>query len=401
MAFKLLLCFIAFPMCLIAQEKDGSVFKSYWDKGYHLDSEDGNFNLKFGGRIQYDEAIFFQDSDNETAYGTLDNASELRRVRFVNSGTLYKFLEYKLEFDFANGNAAVTDAFITLTKIPVVGNIRIGHQKEPFSLDQMNSSNDMTFMERAPVVAFKKQRNSGLLLFNNVLEQRATWAVGFYHNSDAKGKSLPEDKYNVTGRITGLPYYNKEENKLLHLGLAYSDRNPSGRTYNIKSKPASHLAPVYVETQPIENVKTDYTLGTELALIWDRFAVQGEYILSGLENDVNTYNFNGYYGEASYFLTGEHKNYSTKDGWFKRVSPKNNFNPAGENKGWGALETAIRYSSLDLNDETVNGGKLNNITAALNWYLNPAARFSVNYVHAMVNDLGDTDIVQARFQIAF
>lgn len=400
MKLTLLFFLSLIPIVLFAQE-DNNGFISYWDKGYHLDSNDGNFKLKFGGRIQYDEAFFFQDADNENAFGKIENASELRRVRFVNQGTIYKFLSYKLEFDFAKGSATVTDAFITISKLPVIGNVRIGHQKEPFSLDKMNSSNDMTFMERAAVTDFKKQRNSGLLVFNTTLEKRATWAVGIYHNSDAAGKSLPGDRYNITGRVTALPFYKKEGNKLLHLGLAYSNRNPSGRIYNAKSKPDSHLAPVYVNTETIENVTNNHTLGTELALVWESFALQGEYIASGLKDEVNSYNFNGYYGEASYFLTGEYKNYSTKDGWFKRVSPKKNFNPIGENKGWGAFEAAVRYSSLDLNDETVNGGELSNITAALNWYLNPATRFSVNYVHAMVDAIGDTDIVQFRFQVAF
>jgi len=388
------------PIWLMAQEK-GNGFTSYWDKGYHLDSNDGNIKLKFGGRIQYDEAFFFQDDDIDDAYGSIENASELRRVRFANEGILYKFVSFKLEFDFASGNAIVSDAFITLTSLPAIGNIRIGHQKEPFSLDMMNSSNDMTFMERASVTNFKKQRNSGLLIFNTAFSQRATWAIGAYHNSDVKGKSLPDDRYNITGRITALPFYNKEENKLLHLGIAYSNRNPSERVYSIKGKPDSHLAPVYVNTGAIENVTDNHTLGTEIALVWDSFAMQGEYIASGLKDNNNTYSFKGYYGEASYFLTGEHKNYSTKDAWFKRITPKKNFNPTGEDKGWGALEAAVRYSSLDLNDETVNGGEIDNITAALNWYLNPATRFSVNYSHAMVKTIGNTDLVQFRFQVAF
>lgn len=384
----------------MAQDKDTG-FDAYWEKGYHLDSKDGNFKLKFGGRIQYDKAFFFQDDAIETEFGAFENASEFRRVRFANEGTIYKFIFYKLEFDFASGHADVTDAFITLTDLPAIGNIRIGHQKEPFSLDMMNSSNDMTFMERAPVTNFKKQRNSGLLVFNTAFEQRATWAIGAYHNSDDTGQSLPDDRYNITGRITGLPYYNKEENKLLHLGLAYSNRNPSGRVYNIRSRPDSNLAPLYVDTEIIENVTENHTLGTELALIWDSFALQGEYIASGVKDDVNTYNFSGYYGEASYFITGEHKNYATKDAWFKRITPNNNFNPTSEDKGWGAFEAAVRYSSLDLNDETVKGGEINSIAAALNWHLNPATRFSVNYVHAMVKSIGDTDLVQFRFQVAF
>ena len=390
------------PISIFAQNAPAeNGFSSYWDKGFHLDSKDGNIKLNFGGRIQYDESFFFPDAENKAAFGDIKNASELRRVRFVNSGTFYKFINYKVEFDFASGNAVVTDAFVTLTKIPVVGNIQIGHQKEPFSLDMMNSSNDATFMEAAAVTNFKKQRNSGILLFNTAFNERATWAIGAFHNSDAKGKSLPDGRINITGRITALPYFEKDKNKLLHLGIAYSNRNPSERIYNIKARPDSHLAPNYVETGDIENVTDNHTLGTELALVLNRFAFQGEYIASGLKDDVNKYNFSGYYAEATYFLTGEHKNYSTKDGWFKRVSPKKNFNPTGENKGWGAFEAALRYSSIDLNDKTVNGGELNNLTAGLNWYLNPATRFSVNYDHATVRELGVTDIVQFRFQVVF
>lgn len=76
----------------------------------------------------------------------------------------------------------------------------------------------------------------------------------------------------------------------------------------MKSKPDSNLVPNYVNTEDIENVTNNYTLGTEMALILDNFGLQGEYIASGLKDNVNSYNFKGYYGEVSYFITGEHKN---------------------------------------------------------------------------------------------
>ena len=67
---------------------------------------------------------------------------------------------------------------------------------------------------------------------------------------------------------------------------------------------------------------------------------------------------------------------------------------------------------LDLNDEDMNGGELSNFTLGVNWYLNPNLRFMLNYVRAMLDDdcyykgdmgdhCGDTDIVQARFQVDF
>ena len=71
-------------------------FKSFWDKGYNLQSEDGNFKMKFGGRIQHQWSFFSQDTDIENNFGKANNGSEFRRIRFYNSGTIYKYINYKL-----------------------------------------------------------------------------------------------------------------------------------------------------------------------------------------------------------------------------------------------------------------------------------------------------------------
>ncbi|MEE8260545.1 MAG: porin, partial [Nitrospinaceae bacterium] len=80
--------------------------------------------------------------------------------------------------------------------------------------------------------------------------------------------------------------------------------------------------------------------------------------------------------------------------------------------GWGALQVALRYSTLDLNDDNsapaYRGGEMDNITLGLNWHLNPNTRFMFNYVHSMVDSgavpstsAGNLNIFQARFQIDF
>tara|TARA_R110001592_G_scaffold237306_3_gene496110 strand:+ start:15019 stop:16251 length:1233 start_codon:yes stop_codon:yes gene_type:complete len=383
---------------LKAQEKP--FFTSEWDKGYRLSSSDGSFKMKFGGRIQEQWSFVGQDNAMNTLFGEVNNRSELRRIRFYNSGTIYQSVQYKVEFDFANGRATVTDGFIRLTDIPVVGNIQVGHFKEPFSLDMMNSSNDMTFLERAPVSAIKKQRNNGLLLFNTVLDKRATWAMGIYHNTDKTGKSMDEEKFNLTGRVTALPFYEKENNKLLHLGFAYSHRNPSGDEYSLESSAEAHLAPEYVSTGVIVGATSSNMAGGELALLWNSLSFQTEYISSSVQAAAGDFTFSGYSVEAAYFLTGEHKNYSTKVGFFKRVTPNKNFSPKDGN-GFGALEVAFRYSNLDLDDEAINGGVLNDYSFGLNWYLNPATRFSVNYTLAQLEDVGNANITQMKFQVAF
>jgi phosphate-selective porin OprO and OprP len=47
-----------------------------------------------------------------------------------------------------------------------------------------------------------------------------------------------------------------------------------------------------------------------------------------------------------------------------------------------------RYSWLDLNDKTVNGGVINAWTIGLNWFLNPNAKIQFNY------DIGYRDATQ-------
>ena len=140
----------------------------------------------------------------------------------------------------------------------------------------------------------------------------------------------------------------------------------------------------------------------EAALVLGPFSLQGEFVSSLVKTNTDTlavnYTFAGYYVFLSYFLTGESRQYSTSLSVFSRVSPKKNF---GSDGGLGAWEIGLRYSSLDLDDKTIRGGKLNNITIGINWYLNPSTRFMANYVLAQLNDVGSASIVQFRFHVDF
>ena len=67
----------------------------------------------------------------------------------------------------------------------------------------------------------------------------------------------------------------------------------------------------------------------------------------------------------------------------------------------GAWEAALRYSYLDLNDDDIHGHRVSDLTAGLNWYLNPNVRISCNYVYSDVQDSGFANIFQIRLQITF
>ena len=108
--------------------------------------------------------------------------------------------------------------------------------------------------------------------------------------------------------------------------------------------------------------------------------------------------FDGFYIQASYFLTGEQRNYKTSTGAFDRVRPKENYHYGA---GRGAWEVAARYSQIDLTDDSVSGGELKDLTLGLNWYLNPNMRMMWNYIRSHLDDVGDSDLLLMRLQIDF
>jgi len=391
-------------------------FRPYWKEGLSFETNNGAFEIKIGGRIQNDWAFISEDRDLRFFLGDFEDGAEFRRARLYISGTVYDRLEFKAQYDFADGDADFKDAYLGLKKIPYVGGIRVGQFKEPFSLEELTSSNYITFMERGLPNVFAPARSTGVMLRNHFLEERLTFAVGVFRNSNDFGQGDGEGEFNVTTRLTGLPWFEEEGRKLLHLGFGYSRRSPEDDMVRFSERPEAHLAPRFVDTGMISAKEIDL-FGGELAFVYGPFSLQGEFIYADVESDGppddfrdRNPDFYGYYVMASYFLTGEHRPYKTSSGYFDMVRPKRNFNFWGENeeRGWGAWEVAVRYSSLSLSDDSVTGGELDDITLGLNWYLNPNTRMMLNYVYAdldadgpWVPSVGAAHILQMRFQLFF
>ena len=121
------------------------------------------------------------------------------------------------------------------------------------------------------------------------------------------------------------------------------------------------------------------------------FVNQSAGILNGGAQTVNFANGNstailpGAYAQVGYFLTGEHRPYDRKAGAIDRIIPFHNFGPwnnDGGASGMGAWEIAGRWSYLDLNDKNIRGGTVTDLTAGLNWYLNPFWKMQLNYIHS-------------------
>jgi phosphate-selective porin OprO/OprP len=384
----------------------------YWDNGLRFKSEDGKFKFKLGGRIMNDWGWFDEDNDILRSTGDQVDGTEFRRARLYLAGEIYENIGFKAQYDFAGSSRPdFKDVYIELKKIPYLGNFKVGHFKEPFSLEELTSSKYITFMERSLNNAFSPSRNTGFMLHNHALNKRMTWATGIFRNAngfgDSEGDSSTEGGYSFSGRITGLAWYEDKGEKLIHLGLSYSYQNAFNNAIEYSSTPEMHMADSFVDTGSF-TADSANLFNPELAFVYGPFSLQTEYTFAdvNIKRSVNSDpEFSGAYVYGSYFLTGEHRKYSTKSGTFSRVKPKNNFYWG---KGIGAIELTARYSHLDLDDEAIRGGKLDDITAGINWYLNPNTRIMLNYVHAHadilnagVNRDGNTDLAAMRFQIDF
>lgn len=382
-----------------AQEKPSNPFSTKWDNGFKVENADESIKMKFGGRIMYDYGFFSINEEAESNGYTLGSktGNEFRRARFFTSGTIYKNVDFKLQVDFTGGKVTLKDAYITLKKIPL-GNLRVGHFKEPLRLEVLTSSKYITFMERGLHTALAPERSSGLMLFNESSDKRMSWQIGMFTPVDKATSDKPEANgdYALTTRVAGVAV--KNDNTLLHLGASYSHRKPQqDKDYGFSVRPEVHIADKYIKTS-VDDVDNIGIFNFEAALVAGSFSVQGEYG-SAKVNAITDETFNTYYTQLSYFLTGEKRKYKNSMAGFDRVKPNNNFGDGGS----GAFELALRFSGID----GMNGDKMNNVTAGINWHLNPATRIMANYVTSAIENNtqfsgeGNFNAFQMRFQIDF
>ncbi len=381
----------------LKSEQRANEFRVFWKEGLRFETPDKDFTLKMGGRIMADWTWVNEDAGIKADVGEQEDGVEFRRARMYMEGLMYGNVEYKLQVDFAGGDADLKDAYIALTDFPI-GRLKMGHFKEPFGLEELTSSKYITFLERV-LSSADPARNTGFMLYDSLHDERMTWAAGVFRITDDFGAVKDNGGYSGTGRITGLPVYEDDGASLVHIGAAYSYRGPEGDSTRLRSRPEAHQLDYFMDTGaiPSDNVGI---VGLESAWVCGPLSLQGEYFHINVDRTGgnSAVDFDGYYGQASYFLTGEHRRYKKSAGAFTRVKPNENYGYKG---GAGAWEVAARYSNIDLSDSDVTGGQVKNTTAGLNWYLNPNTRFMWNYIYSQKENIGNADILLMRLQVDF
>ncbi len=403
-------------------------------EGFKLQTQDKTFTAQLGAYFQMDSAIY---GDDETDFSS---GTELRRGRLSLGGTLFTDWDYKFEADFAGttqggttNNVTVTDAFLRWNGLRPFA-ITAGNFKVPFGLEAVGSGKYTTFIERALPFAFVNLRRLGGMASTN--GDNWTGSLGVFgdtvttQNNDDEGQE-------VAARFTFAPWF--EADRALHFGLSGGWVAPqqtslaagaAGRfqeTVAFRAKSESNLmsdsltastgltaagrtfgrsSGRLVDTGNIPGNVDSYGLAAaEIAGVYGPLSLQGEYTRTEISRDrFGDLGFDGYYVYGSWFVTGESRNYRGDKGVFDVVLPRQIFNP--RYGGWGAWELAVRYSALDLNDGSVAGGEIDDLTLGVNWYPNAYVRVMANYVSVLgvrggAHDGDNPDLFQLRLQFAY
>ena len=355
------------------------------------------------GTLQQLDAAGYQDDKAELSDGT-----ELRRSRLSLAGTFLSDWQYRVEYEFS-GTTGITDAYVSYNARKPFS-MTIGQFKQPFGMEASASDKNLTFMERGLPFAFLVARAPGIALGSS----GANWSLnGGLFGEPVGNAQAGNDGYGAAGRVTYAPIMS--DDGVLHLGLGATWRAPTEdnstnaggpkfSTVRFRSKPESNiLAQRFVDTGEIRNVDHYTTGGFEIAGAVGAASMQAEYQATQVARDGGPdLDFSGWYAQAAYTLTGEPRPYQGKRGFFDGIRPAHDFG----REGWGAFEVALRLSSIDLSDRSINGGVERNASAALNWYLNQYLRVSANVIKVLDVDGGpmagdEPTVFQTRLQFAY
>ena len=399
-----------------------------WKGGPEISSSEG-WTFKPRGRIHYDAGYVSVPGDY-AVNRNLGFNSRVRRIRLGAEGTMPGGFGYKVEADFANANIALGDAFLSYNPKNAPIGVRIGHFESLNGLEQITSSNNISFTERAAFNdAFSNTRRLGgaVAWHDDDNSIRAEAGLFTAHSIDS---SFDNDGWIGAGRLVYAP---KAFGGQLHFGATVQQRefasNNNGtasvsvnapstnQLARYRARPNTQLTDVrFVDTGSFA-AKSDRILGLELAAIFPGFYFAGEGqwtkvnayragdIATGLDSFANGNSavtptgdpsFFGMYAEAGYFLTGETRGY--KDGLWGRTKV---LKPI-DKKGLGAFQVAGRFEYLDLDSNALKNGLTNNFLngsssmaalntrlgrggtqtsylLALNWYPIDYVRFMLNY----------------------
>jgi phosphate-selective porin OprO and OprP len=329
----------------------------------------------------------------QTRGGGQGTSFNLRRARVGAQATIADQFSMDAIWDF--GGTPDNHSSLYAADLAYIGFkpfvIRGGVYKWPFTLEYSQSATDILFLERASIVNIVGGLVAGADRVGGQFgAARERWFAAVFLTGGRTGPGARSGQRAVLGRAAGLVI--KTDNAALHLGIsgAWLYRVPSSgggvHTIDLSDQPELQIdnVPPSLSTGPIA-AQSALIGGPEVGLGWDRLWLQSEWYGIRVERSPSSAGFlffSGWYAQAAYTLIGKPRQYRPSVAAWGSPSPVEKFNPA--TGSWGAIEVGARFSTVNLNDQGVRGGRQRVSAAVINWYPADPLRFSLEYAHADV-----------------
>lgn len=363
--------------------------------------------FRLRGRFDADAIGTTQNSFSEATFGDLGNVAGVRRAWVGAEGNLAIGGRYITEIDLASGNAIIRDLFVGLGDIQDAGELRTGHFLEPFSLELGTLSYVFPFLETSAISVLDPLRNWGLGLSRSGLGDTTRLAFGVFQAGTDPNDFQTGDGSTVglTGKLTAAPINAGDGERLLHLGIALSERIPERGFIVVGQQPQSSLLGFgdAASSPFLSTIRVPATfqqlLNFQCAMAQGSLWTQAEWTGSWIDQRGGTpVFFHGCHADCGFFLTGEHRQYQKTSGTFGPVQVNRPLIRCRANcdrsPGWGALEVTARFAYLDLQDADTPPGpagqsvgiRLAETTVGVNWYLADHLRLMFNYSYAIPDE---------------
>lgn len=184
-----------------AEEVKASSLNTGYKDGFFLKSADDRFRLNLTGYLQ--SWFILEPGDRKQ-----QNTFRIRRSRFNVNGTLFSDFGYFFEADFT-GNARLEESWASYKRFPQATLI-LGQHKPRYSIDNLTSSRDLDFAERAMIVkALAPDQQLGLTLEGRLFDNRLYYGAGVYNGcgriDQCPGALDNDNDKEVTARVAGTP----------------------------------------------------------------------------------------------------------------------------------------------------------------------------------------------------
>ncbi|MDA9708368.1 OprO/OprP family phosphate-selective porin [Alphaproteobacteria bacterium] len=386
--------------------------------GPGLKIKKGKNEVKVGGRIHFDVGLHDPDPVLTCEVASVEGGScftdgtNFRRLRLGVSGKYDNSYYYKVQYDAGasakqqnitssdsdahNDIFSVDEAFLGY-KLGKNTTVSIGKQKIPVSFAESTSSNDLTFIERAPSVDIMTDHSIGP---KRMSAQLRNWdkKMGYlieaavHGSGDVTPTESFDEQFGLTGRVVYAPIHQKKH--VLHMGYWRDQTDTDGPMGDTSMEWDYRIGLNVSDEKPVDadigsdlgDVQSMTHWGVEFAYLYKNYWFATEWLWGEMERSVNSaiapsctsVEANMGYWELGYTIGGERR-YTIKKGGWKRPKVKNPVNKGG----MGVIELGFRHNRSSLNDICTgygSQGAMYSNTFGLNWQLNNSNRIMFNYL---------------------